>query len=169
MTQDVGRGEGESIRRECWWGGYRYWWGCCPCQRRPCQPTLSAACVRRSSRSLKGGASRNILPGEPISSCTTNALWMSLSCDERRMWSSHLYRRKRILRTRFSAVVDGRASVWMVLPVICDSILLFAPLIICIVLMDKSHVSQPYVKIEHTAASYSRSLRFRVIQGEANT
>ena len=53
--------------------------------RWPSHPALSAACLRRSSRSLNGGASRKRLPAEPISSCTARATWISLCAGDRKI------------------------------------------------------------------------------------
>ena len=116
-------------------------------------PALSSAFIRRSSMSLKYGASKNRLPGDPISSCIARALWTSLSRGDLRICPSHLKRLTRILYIKLRLVEEGRASSWMLLPVILESILLFVPFSVLITFVDKSQVSQPYVKIEHIAAS----------------
>ena len=50
-------------------------------------------------------------------------------------------------------VIPECASSWMLLPVMLESILLLAPFSVLITFVDRSQVSQPYVKIEHIAAS----------------
>ena len=130
-------------------------------------PALSNACSRRSFRSLKCGASRNRLPGEFNSNCTFSASCMSRSVGVRSIWPSQRNRLILMRRTKFRLVEWGRASSLGLFPVMCDNILLLAPLICLIVDSVKSHVSHPYVKIEHTAAEYRRSLRWVVMHGDA--
>ena len=85
----------------------------------------------------------------------------------RMMWPSHRNRLSLIFLIKSKLVVCDRASVGIDFPVIRANITLFAPLILYIVTVSRSHVSQPYVSREQTAASYNRNLTFSEICGES--
>ena len=129
---------------------------------------LSIARGTRSSMEVWGGASMNRFPCRPISSCARSAQNIRLSGPARRMCPSHFKRLILNLRTRFRLVVVALASCWIELFVILANIELFAPFRRLIVLGHRSHVSHPYVSMEHTAASYSRNFRWREMHLESN-
>ena len=117
---------------------------------------LSHTHAHSSSHDWVLGASVKMSPSLLFLNMCSTACVSILVGDILRMWPRHASRLDRIARTKSNDRVPSLASSWGELSVMIATILLFAPLIALLISSVISHVSEPYVRIEHTLDIYNR-------------